>query len=294
MKRCSKCGEEKPLEMFSKGNGKDGLQTHCKACVSAYNHANKAAILVQKREYRATLASRETVPTPDKKQCTMCKSIKLATEFYLDRGTLDGLNSNCKTCRRAHEIATKDQIANRRRALGSKRRSRDLIEIPTERHCPRCKITKLHKEFCTDRRALCGLTVYCKSCLAKYRESRRDEINEYSRKRRWENPGLYRETMKAWRKEHPDKVTASGHRYKALKHGNGGNLTGKEIADLRIKQAGICAYCKRGAKLTIDHVIPVTQGGLNDISNIVLCCRRCNSSKNNKTPEQWKHRWYLR
>jgi hypothetical protein len=29
----------------------------------------------------------------------------------------------------------------------------------------------------------------------------------------------------------------------------------------------------------IDHVIPRSRGGSNDLSNLVLCCRSCNSSK---------------
>jgi hypothetical protein len=33
---------------------------------------------------------------------------------------------------------------------------------------------------------------------------------------------------------------------------------------------------------TIDHVIPRTKGGTNDISNLVLCCKQCNSIKGNR------------
>ena len=37
MKRCTKCGDEKPLEAFSKRHDtKDGLQHKCKACTNAY------------------------------------------------------------------------------------------------------------------------------------------------------------------------------------------------------------------------------------------------------------------
>lgn len=35
-KVCNKCGKELPIEMFSKGNGKDGLQRTCKSCMSVY------------------------------------------------------------------------------------------------------------------------------------------------------------------------------------------------------------------------------------------------------------------
>lgn len=35
-KVCNKCGRELPIEMFSKGKNKDGLQRTCKECVSVY------------------------------------------------------------------------------------------------------------------------------------------------------------------------------------------------------------------------------------------------------------------
>lgn len=42
MKRCSKCGEVKPVGDFSRHKGKsDGLQTHCKACNAAYYRSHR-------------------------------------------------------------------------------------------------------------------------------------------------------------------------------------------------------------------------------------------------------------
>ena len=39
MKRCGKCGEEKPLEAFHRWNRRDGRQVWCKACRKAYDAA---------------------------------------------------------------------------------------------------------------------------------------------------------------------------------------------------------------------------------------------------------------
>ena len=33
-KLCTKCGKELPLEMFGKGNGKDGKRSWCKTCMN--------------------------------------------------------------------------------------------------------------------------------------------------------------------------------------------------------------------------------------------------------------------
>ena len=73
------------------------------------------------------------------------------------------------------------------------------------------------------------------------------------------------------------------------------------------RDAERCRYCGRGAPRcgicrrtycrdtfhgfgrtpwALDHVIPVQQGGMGTIDNIVLACTRCNELKGPRTPEQ--------
>jgi hypothetical protein len=56
-KKCTKCGEIKPLESFSKQkNGKYGKKSNCRECVAAinrdYHQRNKNRIAEQQRDYR--------------------------------------------------------------------------------------------------------------------------------------------------------------------------------------------------------------------------------------------------
>jgi CRISPR/Cas system Type II protein with McrA/HNH and RuvC-like nuclease domain len=47
-----------------------------------------------------------------------------------------------------------------------------------------------------------------------------------------------------------------------------------------------CVYCNSRENLTLDHVLPRSRGGGNTWENLVTCCSRCNSRKDNMTPEE--------
>ena len=51
-----------------------------------------------------------------------------------------------------------------------------------------------------------------------------------------------------------------------------------------------CQFCRcrlAPADLTIDHLVPVDRGGLDEITNYVSCCRPCNQKKANLPLEQF-------
>lgn len=45
-----------------------------------------------------------------------------------------------------------------------------------------------------------------------------------------------------------------------------------------------CQYCGTNKRLTIDHVLPRSRGGMHTWDNVVIACERCNAIKGNKTP----------
>lgn len=45
-------------------------------------------------------------------------------------------------------------------------------------------------------------------------------------------------------------------------------------------QNSMCAVCARTDRpLTIDHIVPISRGGTNELENLQLLCRPCNTSK---------------
>lgn len=75
---------------------------------------------------------------------------------------------------------------------------------------------------------------------------------------------------------------ASQARRNARQYGNGGDISVDDIERLKQLQKK-CYLCgKRFTKTlppTIEHIIPLAKGGAHDITNIMLACGPCNSSK---------------
>lgn len=74
-------------------------------------------------------------------------------------------------------------------------------------------------------------------------------------------------------------------RYRFLKMNSGGSHTKIQWEELKKQFNYMCLCCKKfepDIKLTKDHILPISLGGKDDISNIQPLCKRCNSQKYNK------------
>lgn len=67
------------------------------------------------------------------------------------------------------------------------------------------------------------------------------------------------------------------------------DLNRSDWKDIRLQIAArdglVCHYCKAAVKpksFTVDHLIPFAKGGTENLSNLVACCRSCNSKKGAK------------
>lgn len=70
--------------------------------------------------------------------------------------------------------------------------------------------------------------------------------------------------------------------YVRVPHREGIPLTRRTVF---VRDNNSCQYCGARAE-SIDHVIPRSRGGEHTWDNVVAACRRCNSKKENRLPEE--------
>lgn len=151
-----------------------------------------------------------------------------------------------------------------------------MIDYTTAKECADCKIPIQR-----------GNRSYrCKPCQAFARLQQRKKWNaKYGRNHREQITALnvaYQNTKRAtdpqWREWEKTKY----HKRRALIEGNGGIHTTSEWLALVVANNNECANCHEDRPLTRDHIVPLSRGGTNDISNIQPLCGSCNSSKGAK------------
>lgn len=101
---------------------------------------------------------------------------------------------------------------------------------------------------------------------------------------RGKNAERLRQRQKKWRIEHKDYINfMNKQRQRNLR--NLGKFTFKEWIEIKEKYNFCCPCCKKfepDIKLTIDHIKPISKGGLNIKENIQPLCNGCNIKKYTK------------
>jgi len=83
--------------------------------------------------------------------------------------------------------------------------------------------------------------------------------------------------------KHRDKAYEDTRNYRAKKLSSIGNFSSLEFRGLLEKYKHKCLWCGISNRIEADHVILLSQGGTNYISNIQPLCRSCNAKKHTKT-----------
>lgn len=169
--------------------------------------------------------------------------------------------------------------------------------------CSKCRKTYSLCDF--KHNTLAGVT--CRMCSkCRSREKIKNQNRNQEKQRIWNRKNYQRnketilaknkawsgrkgerraEYLSNWRRENKDKVREYHHRRRAREVG--GDLTSSQIKEL-FEQHPYCEYCKVTHSLCLEHVVPLSRGGQNTLSNVTVACVQCNSSKHNKLLNEWR------
>jgi len=83
-----------------------------------------------------------------------------------------------------------------------------------------------------------------------------------------------------------------GHSHRPAEEGRDYTTTSESFMRLKKlvekRDGGICQYCgEQSTDGQIDHVVPLSRGGTDNIDNLKWACPRCNLSKGSKTLDEW-------
>jgi len=138
--------------------------------------------------------------------------------------------------------------------------------------CTKCKESKDEAMFYKQKAGKDGLQSICKECdnyrSSRYKMSHRDIVDK---------------STQDWMIKHPDCIRAIRHKYH---HKRRTELSSSPFPK-EFKLMSHCWICLSTDRLEVDHIIPVSRGGSNDISNLTTLCKSCNCSKGSKTYSEW-------
>jgi len=198
------------------------------------------------------------------KRCTRCCQWKEASDFYRDKSKLDGLKSHCKDCHESYKRSYRSTPAAR---LIEKRRIfwRRWLANPSARRAP-------------DHVAL--LQAW------RARNIARRKAHVMAHLRQWH--ARHKDETRQWQRDNKEPIRAGRQAVRARQVGATINdLSSVEWQWLLDRYGRQCAYCgSHGEGLTPDHVIPLSRGGDNTLSNIVPACGHCNLKKGARTPDE--------
>lgn len=163
------------------------------------------------------------------------------------------------------------------------------------------------RDFGRKRQQASGVNPRCRACcaadqVARYRADpesarkgkresaaratpeRKDEIRRYTAAWHAAHPERVRASRAKWKREHPEAVARDKHsetHREAMRRAKRRRRVGREAesieyADIIVRDP--CVYCG-DAGGTIEHIVPVGEGGGNEVENLAGACGGCNSAK---------------
>ncbi len=199
----------------------------------------------------------------NEKRCSVCREMKFLDLFGKDptKHSKDGYKCRCKSC--------EAEMMRLHRIEKAKTEGRELKRYPTDytfdkhgkcvsRRCSICKEIKEVSKFTEDPKRIAGIVSRCRECKAAL-ERRPERINSESHRNSQRQHSLLKKNC--------------------TRHHTEGQW--EKLRELANNQ---CMYpsCISTDRLTRDHIIPLKEGGTDEIDNIQILCLSHNSAKQHR------------
>jgi 5-methylcytosine-specific restriction endonuclease McrA len=175
------------------------------------------------------------------------------------------------------------------------------------RTCSQCFDRKPLNDFYVERNSTLGRKSKCKACVKgqvnkKYAE---DPITKKVavRNRRLADPEKYKIREKERYERDKPKRLDLANKHTSIRRARQANVPldkGITPRRVRLRDGDLCYYCQVEMDFTpaknrvfkddhasLEHILPLSKGGGHTWDNVVLACRKCNLSKNNKTQKEF-------
>lgn len=231
---------------------------------------------------------------PPMQACRKCGEDKPHTDEFYHRMS-DGrggkpLQRICRTCRNAanREYQNKRWAEHHERLLA---RNRAYAQRNAERVREWEAARPCRAEYNAAQKKRDWATLTEEDRLARYEKLKQwkrenpDKVAAVT-KRTYEKHKAERDAYRRqWRIDNPEATAAARDRRRARAAGAEGSYTKDDVRHLLSTQGRVCRYCSgQLTKFHVDHFIPLSRGGSNWPSNLVLSCPPCNWSKAGKMP----------
>jgi 5-methylcytosine-specific restriction endonuclease McrA len=209
------------------------------------------------------------------KYCPRCRQTRCCHAFNHNSRSKDGLYTYCKICHAASSKSYEEEHREERREA----RRRRYQDNPRYREYNAAYYQANKERYGEYARASRERDMeHYREVKRLYGEKHPDMHKLYYRA----NPDRYRERIGAYQRRNLERYAIyTANRY-ARKKSAGGSITLEQWEELKRYYNYTCLRCGRQEPeivLTMDHVIPITRGGINAIENIQPLCGSCNSSK---------------
>ena len=204
------------------------------------------------------------------KICNICKLEKDLAEFNKHKSKKDGLQYYCKACDAKSSAKWRQENKEKIARYGAKY----YLENKEVTAKYNAKYRLENKEN------------ICKN-KAKYYQDNKEKIARYQAKYRLENKENICKNKAKYDKENPEKCRAKNRKRRAMKLQVKEHYTKEDEAFTRDLFNNECFNCGCKENLTIDHHKPLSKGFPLSRLNAVVLCKSCNSSKHDKSPEEF-------